>query len=274
MENEQTVAGNQKVGVKDGKMVTMDKMAMNEALRDLENEVRSLEDKVYGSRKLDSKGIYGELRSCRTKLSSRQYGGSGTLIWSEPLDRMTESEDEWKIGLDESGKLVAVQEEYLKERVSRFRNYLRVLEKREDELSHSLEQCKTILKDKEIDPSQAKRVKVSEIDKLSASSDEVNEYMCQYVKKGASLKTLMMTSFGQGWQSMAEYQPHRKILSSNIEDETGDERANGMRVGSWRLAFDDGKITMRDLMSDNGDAKLVSWAGKASCLSRANGKWN
>lgn len=274
LDHEQSVAGGQSVGVKDGKMVAIDKSAMNERLRDLENEVHGLEDKVYGSRKLDSKGIYGDLRSCRTKLASRQYGGSGTLIWTEPLDRMTESEDEWKIGLDESGKLVAVQEEYLKERVSRFRNYLKVLEKREDELSHSLEQCRSTLKDKELDPSQGKKVSVSEIDKLSTSSDELNKFMCQYVKKGASLKTLLMTTFGLGWQSLAEYEPQRKILSANIEDDMGEERSNGMRLGGWRLAYDDGKVTMVDLLSDNGDAKLVAWAGKAKCLARDNGNWN
>ncbi len=61
-------------------MVVMDKVQVSDRLRDLQNSVYSLEDRVYGTRKLGSLGLYGELKSCKRKLASRQFGGSGTMV--------------------------------------------------------------------------------------------------------------------------------------------------------------------------------------------------
>jgi hypothetical protein len=105
-----TVTGEQKVGVKNGEMVVLDKAQIAEKLRDLQNSVYSLEDKVYGTRKLGSLGLYGELKSCKRKLASKQLGGSGAMTWTEPLDRVTDKEEDLKIGFDEKKNLVGISE--------------------------------------------------------------------------------------------------------------------------------------------------------------------
>jgi hypothetical protein len=149
MENGAQVSGDTSLGIKDGNLVVQKKVLMNEELRQLQNEVYSLEDLVYGNRKYGSEGLYGALKKCRAKVVSRQYGGDGKLRWTEPIDRITDKEDKFEIGIDETDKIVAVNEEFLKDRIVRFKNYKQVLMKREDEYKEKLDICDAELADKE-----------------------------------------------------------------------------------------------------------------------------
>ena len=141
IKNHGQVSGDTSVGVKDGNLVVQKKVAMNEELRRLQIEVYELEDKVYGNRKYGSKGLYGRLRDCKSKMSDPKNGGDGKMKWTEPMDRITDKEDEFKIGLDEKDKLVGVTEEFLKDRLERFKGYKNVLMKREDEYEEKVSLC-------------------------------------------------------------------------------------------------------------------------------------
>lgn len=136
------ITGDTSVGVKDGNLVVQRKVEMNEEVRRLQNEVYELEDRVYGNRKYGSMGLYGVLRQCKMDLSDPKNGGDGKLKWTEPMDRITDKEDEWKIGLDEKSKLVGVSEEFLKDRIERFRGYKKVLIQRQDEYEEKVQICK------------------------------------------------------------------------------------------------------------------------------------
>lgn len=144
IEKAQDVSG-EKIGIKSGNMVVQRKVEMSEELRRIQNEVYEMEDRVYGNRKYGSAGLYGALKSCKGKLASKEYGGEGKLIWTEPLERITDKEDEWSIGVDEEEKIVAVSEEFLKDRLTRFRGYKKTLMKRQDEYEEKLEICDTDL---------------------------------------------------------------------------------------------------------------------------------
>lgn len=133
--------GEEEVGVKDGNMVVQKKLEMNEALRRLQNEVYELEDRVYGNRKFGSKGLYGALKDCKKEASSKALGGDGNLRFTEPADRLTDKEEEWTIGYDEKEKLVAVSNEFLSDRIERFKKYRQTLMKRQDEYEEKLEIC-------------------------------------------------------------------------------------------------------------------------------------
>lgn len=143
-----TITGDEKVGIKDGNMIVQRKVAMNEELRRLQYEVFELEDRVYGNRKYGSKGLYGALKSCREQTVSKKNGGDGKLIWTEPVDRVTAKEDEFNIGIDEHDKIVAISEEFLKDRITRFNKYRTALLKRQDEYEEKLEICDAGLKAK------------------------------------------------------------------------------------------------------------------------------
>lgn len=145
MENSSQVSGAERIGIKDGNLVVQKKVLMNEELRRLQNEVYETEDKVYGNRKYGSEGLYGALKHCKLKLSSKDYGGNGKLMWTEPMDRVSDKEDQFDVGIDEKEKIVAVSEEFLQDRIKRFRGYKQVLQKREDEYNEKLEICDAAL---------------------------------------------------------------------------------------------------------------------------------
>lgn len=151
MDRREEITGDTSLGVKDGNLVVQKKVAMNEELRNLQNEVYSLEDRVYGNRNYGSLGLYGVLRQCRMDLADKKNGGDGKLMWTEPIDRVTDKEDEYKIGIDEKDKVVGVSEEFLKDRIARFRNYRGVLQKRQDEYEDKLAVCKAELKSRQYD---------------------------------------------------------------------------------------------------------------------------
>jgi hypothetical protein len=67
------------------------------------------------------------------------------------MDRVTDKEDEFKIGLDEKDKIVGISEEFLKDRIERFRGYKKLLEKRQDEYEDKVAICKTELKARKYD---------------------------------------------------------------------------------------------------------------------------
>lgn len=147
VENKADVGDNSTVGVNaDGNMVVQKKVQMNEEVRRLQNEVYELEDRVYGNRKYGSLGLYGVLRQCKVDLSDPKFGGDGKLRWTEPIDRITDKEEEWKIGLDEKDKLVGISEEFLKDRITRFLGYKKVLMQRQDEYEEKVQICKAELK--------------------------------------------------------------------------------------------------------------------------------
>jgi hypothetical protein len=155
MEKDTEISGDTRVGVKEGNMVVQRKVMMNEELRRLQNEVYELEDRVYGNRKYGSLGLYGVLKDCRTQLADRDNGGDGKLKWTEPMDRVTDKEDEFKVGLDEKDRLVGVSEEMLKDRIERFRNYKQVLQKREDEYEDKVAICQNGMKSKKHEANKA-----------------------------------------------------------------------------------------------------------------------
>lgn len=146
IENSEAVNSQTSVGVKEGNLIVQKKVMMHEEVRKLQNEVYSLEDRVYGNRAYGSLGLYGVLRSCRADIADKKNGGDGKLIWTEPVERITANEDEYKIGLDEKDKIVGLKEEYLKDRIERFRGYRNVLEKRQDEYETKIEVCQAELK--------------------------------------------------------------------------------------------------------------------------------
>lgn len=146
IDNAQKITGDTEVGIKDGNMVVQKKVMMNEELRTLQYDVYELEDHVYGNRKYGSLGLYGVLKDCKLQLIDPKNGGDGKLKWTEPMDRVTDKEDEFKVGIDEKEKLVGVSEEFLNDRLTRFRGYKSVLQKRQDEYEEKVSICKAELK--------------------------------------------------------------------------------------------------------------------------------
>ena len=282
MEQSTTISGGEQVGIKNGEMIVMSKVEMAEKLRDLQNTVYALEDRVYGMRKLGSLGLYGDLKTCKRKLASKQFGGNGAMTWTEPLDRVTDKEEELKIGLDEKKELVGVSEEYLKDRLQRFQGYKTILQKRADEFEAKIEDCKEELSAKRQDASLPSKVMVTEMPKASAERGQINEYMCGYVKNGASLGNLMMNAFARGWLSLSDFKLDQNLLAGPVKDAKGDAKENAFLFNGWKMAFDRGPVAVGELLNEGKDAKLTAWTfdkksdvtNSAKCLAASDGVWN
>ncbi len=148
LENSSAINSETSLGIKDGYMVVQKKVMMNEELRKLQYEVYELEDRVYGNRKYGSLGLYGVLRDCKLQLSDPKNGGDGKLKWTEPIDRVSDKEEELNIGLDEEKKLVGISEEFLADRIKRFKGYQNLLHKRQDEYEEKVAICEAALQAK------------------------------------------------------------------------------------------------------------------------------
>ncbi|MGZ3803026.1 MAG: hypothetical protein ACXVB4_02365 [Pseudobdellovibrionaceae bacterium] len=144
------VAGGGVIGLKDGDMIYQHKVMMNEELRTLELEVYNLEAKVYGGpRYYDNRGLYGVLKDCRAELSEVKNGGDGKLLWTEKREYVTSDEDPKSIGLEDKKKIIGVSEEFLKDRLERFKGYRTVLMARQEEYETKIKVCDLELKSKQ-----------------------------------------------------------------------------------------------------------------------------
>jgi hypothetical protein len=136
------------VGVKDGNMVYQRKVLMNEELRKLEIEVYNLEAKVYGGpRYNDNRGLYGVLKDCRAETSESKNGGDGKLLWTEKREYVTAPDDFSQIGLEKKKDIVGLTEEFLKDRLDRFKTYKSTLEGRQEEYETKVKMCELTLKE-------------------------------------------------------------------------------------------------------------------------------
>jgi hypothetical protein len=129
-------SGNTQLSVSEDKKVVHKKVMITEELIVLQNEVRTLEERVYGNRTFGSRGLYGVLKDCRELLVEKANGESGRLIWTETVDRVTINEKDISPGMSD---------EMLRDRLGRFRGYKQVLLKRQDEFYEKVGICKTEL---------------------------------------------------------------------------------------------------------------------------------
>jgi hypothetical protein len=147
MEHAKHVSGNDSVGIKDNALIVQKKVELAEELRRLENMTYGIEYEVYGNRDYGTIGLYGVYRDCKADVNSSKYGGSGKLIPVEPPATVIKEDREFKFGKDEKGELVGISEEYLSERIDRFKKYRKVLKKRRQEYETKVRICENNLKD-------------------------------------------------------------------------------------------------------------------------------
>ncbi|HND86395.1 MAG TPA: hypothetical protein PLU50_11325, partial [Pseudobdellovibrionaceae bacterium] len=111
MENPSEVGAGVKVGLNEkGEMITRKKVAMNEALAQLQQDVNEMEIDIYGDETLGRSGLYGVLSECLDRSVEKKNGGDGKLkrLPEKAILVPPEEATQVKIGLDENNKLVAV----------------------------------------------------------------------------------------------------------------------------------------------------------------------
>lgn len=143
VEKSDMVASDAKIGLnKEGEMVYQKKAILAEELRKLENDVYDLEDRVYGTRKYGTQGLYGKYSTCLRKVET---GDRGNLPKLEKIDRWSDKDENASLGLNQdSTKLTSITEEKLRDRLGKFQEYRRVLQEREDQYNESIKNCEAV----------------------------------------------------------------------------------------------------------------------------------
>lgn len=143
VEKADMVASGERIGVNsDGEMVFQRKSNLAEELRKLQNDVYEMEDRVYGTRKYGTLGLYGKYSSCLRKVPPTEKAGLPRL---EKLDRWSDKEEPTKLGFDAGKeKLASVTEEKLRDRIQKFQEYRRVLQEREDQYEDNIRSCEAL----------------------------------------------------------------------------------------------------------------------------------
>lgn len=139
-DKEDVVASGERVGIdKSGDMVYQKKVMIADEVRKLQDDVYDLEDKVYGTRRYGTKGLYGKYADC---LRQAKPEIKTTLPKIDKLDRWSDKDEDIKVGIDpDKDKLAAITEEKLKDRLAKFQEYRRILQQKQDEYSDNLQTC-------------------------------------------------------------------------------------------------------------------------------------
>jgi hypothetical protein len=141
LEQQQASSGGDVIGIRDNKVRVQRKVILAEELRILENDVYGIENEVYGNRQYGTKGLYGVYTECLADADSVENGGSGKLKPIEPPASVIKEDRDLEFVKDEKGDLVGITEEFLSERIDRFKKYREVLEKRRLEYETKTKIC-------------------------------------------------------------------------------------------------------------------------------------
>ncbi len=286
-EKMKAIGDNTSVGLnKKGEMISRKKVEMADHLQQLQRKVYTLEEEVYGNDEMGNKGKWGTLKECMKQANSKELGGDGKIHPSPEKRQVTKRESQLKIGLDEQGNLVGISDEYLKDRIERFNGYEEILQKDKDFYDEKIQICQALIAEKTFDAKTVAKLNSAvnaEITEVRTYVDpmnlQINNFVCSYVKPGASLKQVVTHAVDSGWVKEEELKEHE--VGTDVKDATGYTFNHTFKVGNWALAFDKSYV-YGDLMNERGaDANLVAWmnsstkdvSGSESCLPVKSGRW-
>ena len=150
--NESTTVGKNQAG----DTVIQEKVKLVDYLIELEREVYTSEETIYGNRAYGNIGKYGSLENCLTELQKKNTGKWGMVELPEKVLLTRLGGPKMKAGIDEKKQLVMLSEEDITSRIKRFENYKQTYESQEDWFETEIKNCNLKLKNPEQAPSAAK----------------------------------------------------------------------------------------------------------------------
>ena len=143
IKNETILSPASSIGVKEGNMIFQRKYKLGEELRAVEIQAYEAESTLYGGpRYYDNRGLIGVLKECRYEMAQMN---DGKLLWSEKRDYVIPEYEDMQMGLDDKGKLAGLTEEFLKDRIERFKGYKDALVQRTEAMQLKIDMCQSEL---------------------------------------------------------------------------------------------------------------------------------
>lgn len=151
-EKGEMISGGTTLGVNEDKdIMVQDKVELTEHLRTLTASVKHKQDELYGSKRFGTRGLYGKLEKCVAQVNKKSKGGDGashfTLAAREIIiqDQELGQLEAGKFGYDEKGKLVALDEAKLRDKIRDLEDKRRRLYQKEEELLAEMNRCEAQL---------------------------------------------------------------------------------------------------------------------------------
>ncbi|MFP5518902.1 MAG: hypothetical protein ACLGGX_03305 [Bdellovibrionia bacterium] len=257
LENKKNLGGGETVGKNsDGKVVVQKKEKLVNYLMELQRDVYSSEQEIYGNATYGNKGKYGVLEDCRVALRAK---ASGKWEMPEPIERVLITEDESKItktvGIDEKGELVLLQEEDILARIKRFERYKRTYGQQNLWFDTEIKNCKVQLnnytekpKDKPETFPDLKEVKKADL----------NQWLCQTVEMEYPLSKIVTEAIANGWLYEVDLVDMEYVNDLTSTDSSKFKRNNVLKIDQWVLAFDR-PANYGALRNKEAEAYLKAW---------------
>lgn len=129
IENEVGIDKNTSMGVnRSGETIIQEKTKLADYLVDLEREVYTSEETIYGNRAYGNIGKYGALENCNTELQKRVTGKWGMVEMPEKVLLTKLGAPKKKAGTDEAKNIIVLSEEEITARIKRFEEYKQTYE--------------------------------------------------------------------------------------------------------------------------------------------------
>lgn len=230
----------------------------------IRKNIFELEAETFGDVKSRQVGMVGDLKLCKTKLASTNLGGSGTFLWDEPTEKLSE---EWLKKKD-----IAVEI---------YQAVFMVAQYRRDYFKKELSACQSALSAKGSVEPNISSVQVVEGD--SDNDERVHSFVCSYVHRDASLRDFLIQAFSRGTLKLEDFDLSQNLLVTELKDKSGKGKPYGLMYMGWKLSFNKGPLTLKEILLDRKDATLQYWtfsgSGEAvkdtkTCLKKGVNTWN
>lgn len=147
MEDESRIDNKTAIGKsQSGDTVVQEKVKLAEYLLELERQVYSSEEEIFGNRSYGNIGKYGSLENCMTELQKKNTGRWGMVELPEKNLLTKMGGPKKKAGIDEKKQLIMLSEEEITSRIQRFENYKQTYENQLEWFETEIKNCNLKLK--------------------------------------------------------------------------------------------------------------------------------
>jgi hypothetical protein len=126
------------IGVnKDEEVVVQKKTKLADYLKEVAYQVRKKQDELYGSRRFNTRGLYGRYEECMSRKKQKPKVARQMVMKDDEFGKLEAD----KFGYDEKGKMVAVEEQKLRDKIRDMEDKKNRLYAQEEELMTEINSC-------------------------------------------------------------------------------------------------------------------------------------
>jgi len=132
---------NESLGVnKEEEVIVQKKTNLVDYLKSISFQVRRKQDELYGSRRFNTRGLFGRYEECVTGKKQKPKVARQMLLKDDELGQI----EAGKFGYDEKGQMVALEEQKLRDKIRDMEDKKNRLYAQEEELLSEINTCESL----------------------------------------------------------------------------------------------------------------------------------